>query len=307
MIDQAKRFEIAILRPLQGLLTISGVAFLLRGLWLWLAGCALGLLYLGVIGSELHPLQTASDLSKGPLEGRAARIESDLLPAEAKRMLVGHACTRVAILIGFSTGLVLWLARGWRWYLALLSCGLRCCSPGPCWGWRSRCCSGLRGRRSRRPEATPLRDARPGRVESDGEMLGVAREVPVGGEDGPVPPYGGCANQEIDRRPCDPCSTATVVRFGGIFVFFGDQRPIIKSPKVLAQSAELHFIPNPAKQLLSDRSQESCPTLANKLREFLPEGFLIRGQLTTAPSKSHRPDGGVHQNHHLRRLRRSAL
>lgn len=119
MADRAKRFEIVILRPLQILFVVSAVVFLLKGVWLWLAGCALGVSYLGVVGSKLHPLQSASDLAKGPLQGPSGSIESELLPREVKQMLVGHACTRVGILVGLTIGVVLWATLGWRWYFAL--------------------------------------------------------------------------------------------------------------------------------------------------------------------------------------------
>lgn len=120
MSDQAKRFEISVLRPLQILFLVSAVVFLFKGMWWWLAGCAADMFYLGIVGSKLHPLQTASDLSKGPMEGPAAQIESELLSPEVKQILVGHSCTRVGILLGVTAGVVSWAALGWRWYFSLL-------------------------------------------------------------------------------------------------------------------------------------------------------------------------------------------
>ena len=120
MADIAKRFEILILRPLYILLLVSAVFFLAKGMWWWLAGCAVGIIYLGIVGSKLHPFQSASDLAQGPIEGPAARIESELLPQEVKQMLVGHACTRVGILVGVTVGVISLAAFGWRWYFALL-------------------------------------------------------------------------------------------------------------------------------------------------------------------------------------------
>jgi len=120
MNDPAKHFEIVILRPLQIIFLVSAAVFLLKGMWVWLAGCAVAVLYLGIVGSKLHPFQSASDLSKGPLQGPAARIESELIPLEVKPILIGHACTRVGILLGFITGVVSWAALGWRWYFAFL-------------------------------------------------------------------------------------------------------------------------------------------------------------------------------------------
>ncbi len=120
MANQAKRFEIVILRPLLVVLLVSAVAFIFQGMWLWLVSCALGLLYLGIVGSKLHPLQSASDLAKGPLQGSSARIESELLPPEVKQILVDHACTRVGILVGLAIGVLVWAALGWSWYFVLL-------------------------------------------------------------------------------------------------------------------------------------------------------------------------------------------
>lgn len=120
MIDQPRRFESLVLRPLQILFLVSAGFFLVKGMWWWLAGCAVGVLYLGIVGSKLHPLQSASDLAQGPTEGSAARIESELLSPDMKRMLVGHACTRVGIMIGIAVGMILWGALAWHWYFALL-------------------------------------------------------------------------------------------------------------------------------------------------------------------------------------------
>jgi MFS family permease len=120
MADIAKRFEILILRPLHILFLVSAVFFLVKGMWWWLAGCAVGIIYLGIVGSKLHPFQSASDLAQGPIEGPAARIESELLPQEVKQMLVGHACTRVGILVGVAVGVISLSVFGWRWYFALL-------------------------------------------------------------------------------------------------------------------------------------------------------------------------------------------
>lgn len=118
MTNQIRRFEVLILRPLQLALLLSAVLTIFRGRWLWLGGCVLGLFYLGIVGSKLHPLQSASELAEGPLEGRAAHIERESLPSGTKQMLVGHACTRIGILVGCATGLVLWAAFAWRWYFA---------------------------------------------------------------------------------------------------------------------------------------------------------------------------------------------
>ena len=120
MNDQAKRFEITILRPLQVVLIISVIVMLFKGMWWWMFGCVVSIFYLGIIGSKLHPIQSASDLAKGPTEGPAAQIETVALPDAVKRMLIGHACTKVGILLGVVAGLVSWTVLGWRWYFAIL-------------------------------------------------------------------------------------------------------------------------------------------------------------------------------------------
>jgi MFS family permease len=120
MIDSIKRFEVIILRPLHILLIVSAIAFLFQGMWFWLVACVFGSFYLGIIGSSLHPLQSATDLSKGPLETPTARLESDLLPQEVKEMLVGQACTKVGLLLGAVLGALVWGFLGWHWYFALI-------------------------------------------------------------------------------------------------------------------------------------------------------------------------------------------
>ncbi len=119
MVDQAKRLEIAVVRPLDIVFLTSAAVFLFKGMWWWAAGCVAGVFYLGVIGSKLHPLQSAKDLAQGSVEGPAARIEQEILPNEVKQMLVLRACTRIGILLGVAGGFVSWGAFGLRWYLAL--------------------------------------------------------------------------------------------------------------------------------------------------------------------------------------------
>lgn len=110
MASQAKRFEFVILRPLQIAFLVSAVASLFQGLWWWMGGCILGLLYLGIVGTKLQTLQSAADL---------AQTESGVIPEDVKKMLVGQACTRVGILLGVTTGVVVWLALEWGWYFSI--------------------------------------------------------------------------------------------------------------------------------------------------------------------------------------------
>ena len=119
MANRSRMFEIAILRPLQiGMVLLAGV-FLFRALWWWVGACVLGLFYVGVVGAKLHPLQSAGQLAKGPLNGPMAEVEA-ALPSGVKQLLLGHACTRVAILLGVVAGVVAWATFDWRWYAALL-------------------------------------------------------------------------------------------------------------------------------------------------------------------------------------------
>ncbi len=119
MPDQVRQFEVVILRPLWVALLATAGLLALGGHWLWLGGALLGVFYLGVIGSNLHPLQSAGDLATGPLTGPAALQEALLLPAQLQAPLVGHACTRVALLVGVASGAILFLALGLPWYIGL--------------------------------------------------------------------------------------------------------------------------------------------------------------------------------------------
>lgn len=119
MADPVKTFEILILRPLQLGTTAGAIFLLIRGMWLWLGVCLLAVFYLGIIGSKLHPFQSAADLAEGPLDGPAASTESALLRMDEKTWIVGRACTRVGILVGVSAGIVLIVSLEYPWYAAL--------------------------------------------------------------------------------------------------------------------------------------------------------------------------------------------
>jgi len=121
MADPVRPFELAVLRPLQVLLLGVALVSLIRAEWLWLGGAVLALLYLGVVGSKLHPLQSARDLAEGPLESPRAKAEAAVLPDTMKFLLVGHACTRVGILVGVAAGASLLTFAHWRWYAASIA------------------------------------------------------------------------------------------------------------------------------------------------------------------------------------------
>jgi hypothetical protein len=119
MENAIRRFELAVLRPLQIAFVVAAIVSVFQGMWWCLGGCVVGVLALGVIGAGLHPLQSASDLSQGPTESPAARVESRLLPPEVQSALVGRACTGVGILLGLTATAVFWGLIGWSWYIAI--------------------------------------------------------------------------------------------------------------------------------------------------------------------------------------------
>ena len=114
-----RRFETIILRPLYLLCIVLAVVFLLNAKWVWLAGCAVCLFYLGIIGSKLHPSLSPSELAKGPLTASAARLEAQQLTSQSEQTLLRHACTHVAILIGLFAAVSLWAGLGLHWYFTI--------------------------------------------------------------------------------------------------------------------------------------------------------------------------------------------
>lgn len=115
-----KRFEVFILRPLWVIFFCFLILFVFKGMWLFVCGAIVSFLYIGVVGSKLHPHQTASDLAKGPLTSEAAVAESKNLSPEMKKTLVDRACTEIGILIGIASGFILWIIVGWHWYFAFI-------------------------------------------------------------------------------------------------------------------------------------------------------------------------------------------
>lgn len=112
-----------VLRPLHVLSVVLAMVFLIKGLWLYLMASVAALFCLGIIGSKLHPFQSAEELAQGPIEGHAARLEAQQLTQQDEHTLIGPACTRVGILIGFFVGVVLWMGFRLHWYFAL---GIAC-------------------------------------------------------------------------------------------------------------------------------------------------------------------------------------
>ena len=83
--------------------------------------CAVGVFYIGIIGANLHPLQSASELARGPLTNPMAKKELKSISPQQANLLVGHACTRVGILIGVGMGIIVFNLYHWSWLLSGIS------------------------------------------------------------------------------------------------------------------------------------------------------------------------------------------
>ena len=116
MLNPVQAFERRVLRPLQFLLLTLIIFSGIEQDWWWIGGAIVALFYLGTIGAKLHPRQTASNLAKGPLGGAAAQREAASLSATEKTQLVGHASTRVSLLIGIYGFAATYGPLGLRWY-----------------------------------------------------------------------------------------------------------------------------------------------------------------------------------------------
>src|SRR5437879_1957766 len=114
MSDPIRSFEITILRPIFVIALVGAGTMLWRGEWWSMALCLLLLFCVGAIGSQLHPFQTASEMSEGPLTGRAGTQESTLFSDGQKKYILGRACTRVAVVLSVSLFLILVQSIGWR-------------------------------------------------------------------------------------------------------------------------------------------------------------------------------------------------
>jgi hypothetical protein len=106
-----------VLTPIFWLFNIAALVSGLTAHWWWLAGAVVGSFYSGVIGAKIHPKQSFSNLIRGPVLRAAADREEASLTELEHRLLVSPACTHVGILLGATTGVVLWAA-GLSWYAA---------------------------------------------------------------------------------------------------------------------------------------------------------------------------------------------
>jgi hypothetical protein len=64
MSDLTKRFELLVLRPLWVAAVAALIFLALRAQWVWLVAPVVAMFFLGVIGSKLHPLQSAKELAR---------------------------------------------------------------------------------------------------------------------------------------------------------------------------------------------------------------------------------------------------
>jgi MFS family permease len=116
VINQLRRFEVFVLRPLNVLTGVAAVVLLVEHRWVLGALCVAGSFYVGLVGASLHPLQSARQLARGSIDTPAATLEAELLPSEVKNQLVDRACTWVGLFLGLATAGLLYAGLSWRWY-----------------------------------------------------------------------------------------------------------------------------------------------------------------------------------------------
>jgi len=120
MKEKIRKFEIFILRSVQLILILLVAISAINKFWFLLGAGIVGLFYLGIIGSNLHPLQSVADLAKGPLTNPAAKEELKTISPEQSNILVGHACTRIGILLGFEVGVISLNIYHISWFLTVI-------------------------------------------------------------------------------------------------------------------------------------------------------------------------------------------
>ena len=130
MKDPVKNFESVVLRPLNILFVLPAIYFLMQGKWLPFIGCDSAMLFICHIGANLHPIQSARDLARGPLTNPMAELESQLYTPQQKKLLAGRACMKVGILVGLTIGVICWTILGWRWYFAIPAAWVTIVSTG---------------------------------------------------------------------------------------------------------------------------------------------------------------------------------
>jgi hypothetical protein len=124
--DPIKRFELWFLRPLWGMTIVTILAAAINLRWWWVVGGVFSVMYLGVIGAQLHPSRSAMELAHGPQASAAAIAESNAMARAEKAALVMRACYRVAHLLMAWSAACFIIVLGWRWYIAI---------PAACFAW----------------------------------------------------------------------------------------------------------------------------------------------------------------------------
>ena len=76
-------------------------------------------MYIGFVGAKLHPSLSATQLSQGPLESKAAIAEMGAMDATNKRTILIRACNSVAHLTAVTLAAYLIWGIEWPWYISL--------------------------------------------------------------------------------------------------------------------------------------------------------------------------------------------
>ena len=130
----------------------------------------------------------------------------------------------------------------------------------------------------------------------DGQVLGVAEEVGVGGQDLEVLHGGHGADQEIGGGTLEALLAAVVAELGGLDEMWRRQGDVFKSRQRLVELAELRGIGHAGEQLLPDRADEDRPAVGDQVLQNRTEVAVRR-----FPPQDLRPDAGIDQDLHRRR------
>jgi hypothetical protein len=100
---------------------------------------------------------------------------------------------------------------------------------------------------------------------------------------------------------------ARIAHFGRAFIVFDLKRNIRKATQLFLQTGKLLWKSDSGQDFLSDGAQETYSSFGYDFFKLAELIYLAGRKIMPSAAKGQRPDRGIHQHHHVRFRRRSAL
>jgi uncharacterized protein YneF (UPF0154 family) len=98
---------------------IETITAAVHHLWFWVFAGVVGVLYIGLVGTRLHPTLSASQMRAGPTESEPAIQEMAAMSRDERLTLIAAALNRLIPVLATLLAANLLVLATWKWYVAI--------------------------------------------------------------------------------------------------------------------------------------------------------------------------------------------